>query len=184
MPTREHWQEVQRLVDGALDLPPDARSTFLDRACGSDATLRSEAARLLNACERAAAAGGLFATPPAGVTPGLRSTLSDRYAVERELGRGGMATVYLARDLRHNRNVAVKVLEPYVAHAGAERFTREIRIAARLTHPHVLGVYDSGEADDRLYYVMPYVDGETLRARLTRDGALPISDAVRLLREL
>jgi len=184
MSTPEHWQAVQRLVDGALDLPPDARSTFLDRACGSDATLRSEAARLLIACERAAVAGGLFATPPAGVAFGFRSTLSDRYAVERELGRGGMATVYLARDLRHDRNVAVKVLEPFVAHAGAERFAREIQIAARLTHPHVLGMYDSGEADDRLYYVMPYVDGETLRARLTRDGALPIPDAVRLLREL
>src|SRR5215207_839177 len=184
MPTREHWQEVQRLVDGALDLPPEARTTFLDRACGSDATLRSEAARLLDACERAAVAGGLFATPPAGQASGLLSALSDRYTMGRELGRGGMATVYLARDLRHDRNVAVKVLEPTVASAGAERFMREIRIAARLTHPHVLSVYDSGEADRRLYYVMPYVDGETLRARLAREGALQISEAVRLLREL
>src|SRR4051812_37331095 len=137
MSTPEHWQAVQRLVDGALDIPSEARTTFLDRACGSDATLRGEAARLLDACERAAVAGGLFATPAAGVASGVRSALSERYAVERELGRGGMATVYLARDLRHDRNVAVKVLEPYVAHAGAERFTREIRIAARLTHPHV-----------------------------------------------
>ena len=184
MATPEHWQEVQRLVDGALDLPSEARTTFLDRACGSDAALRSEAARLLNACERAAVAGGLFATPAVGLASGLLSALSDRYTMGRELGRGGMATVYLARDLRHDRDVAVKVLEPTVASAGAERFMREIRIAARLTHPHVLSVYDSGETDGRLYYVMPYVDGETLRARLAREGALQISEAVRLLREL
>jgi len=184
MPTREHWQEVQRLVDGALDLPPEARGTFLDRACGSDGTLRSEAARLLDACEHAAVAGGLFDTPAAGQASGLLSALSDRYTMGRELGRGGMATVYLARDLRHDRDVAVKVLEPTVASMGAERFMREIHIAARLTHPHVLSVYDSGETDGRLYYVMPYVDGETLRARLARDGALQISEAVRLLREL
>jgi serine/threonine-protein kinase len=115
--------------------------------------------------------------------------LSDRYAIERELGRGGMATVYLARDLRHDRQVAVKVLEPQVATFGADRFLREIRIAARLTHPHVLGLHDSGEASDgaggrRLFYVMPHVEGETLRSRLTREQALPVADAVRLLREL
>src|SRR5262245_25984147 len=110
--------------------------------------------------------------------------LSDRYAIEREIGRGGMATVYLARDRRHDREVAVKVLEPHVASGGAERFLREIRIAARLTHPHILGVHDSGDSDGRLFYVMPYVVGETLRSRLTRDGALSLADTVRLLREL
>ena len=115
--------------------------------------------------------------------------LPDRYAIERELGRGGMATVYLARDLRHDREVAIKVLEPHMASSDAGRFLREIRIAARLTHPHVLGLHDSGEVGDsaggrRLFYVMPYVEGETLRARLTRDGALPLTDAVRLTREL
>jgi eukaryotic-like serine/threonine-protein kinase len=100
-----------------------------------------------------------------------------------------MATVYLARDLRHDREVAIKVLEPHMASSDAGRFLREIRIAARLTHPHVLGLHDSGEVGDsaggrRLFYVMPYVEGETLRARLTRDGALPLTDAVRLTREL
>ena len=114
----------------------------------------------------------------------LGTTIADRYVVERELGRGGMAIVYLARDLRHDRQVAVKVLEAHVAPDGAERFLREIHIAARLTHPHVLGVHDSGEFDGRLFYVMPYVAGETLRSRLTRDGALPIGEAVRLTREL
>ena len=116
---------------------------------------------------------------------GLRRALSGRYDVERELARGGMATVFLARDLRHDRAVAIKVIaRDVVAPAGAERFLHEIRIAARLTHPHVLGVHDSGELDGLLYYVMPYVDGETLRARMTREGALPINDATRLLREL
>ncbi len=115
----------------------------------------------------------------------LGKALSDRYVVERELGRGGMATVFLARDLRHARAVAVKVmLRDDMAPAGAERFLHEIGFAARLTHPHVLGVHDSGEANGLLYYVMPYVDGETLRTRLARDGALPLADAARLLREL
>ena len=109
---------------------------------------------------------------------------TEHYSVERELGRGGMAVVYLARDLRHDREVALKVLDSRVAPAGAERFLCEIRIAARLTHPHVLGVHDSGESGGQLFYVMPYVDGETLRARLAREGALPIADALRLFREL
>jgi len=114
----------------------------------------------------------------------LRSALSNRYTVERELGHGGMATVYLARDVRHDRDVAVKVLDQAITSVGAERFLREIRIAAKLKHPNVLGVHDSGEADGLLYYVMPYVEGETLRTRLARDGALPIADAARLMREL
>jgi serine/threonine-protein kinase len=115
----------------------------------------------------------------------LRIALTGRYVVERELGHGGMATVFLARDPRYDRAVAVKVLErDVVARGGVERFLHEIRIAARLTHPHVLAVYDSGEVNGLLYYVMPYVDGETLRARLTRDRPLPLVDAVRLLREL
>src|SRR5262245_31033454 len=114
----------------------------------------------------------------------VQAALSARYRVERELGRGGMARVYLARDLDHDRPVAVKVLERSLASDGAVRFLSEIRIAARLTHPHVLGVHESGEANGLLYYVMPYVDGETLRARLTRDGALPIRDALRVFREL
>ena len=122
----------------------------------------------------------------------LSQALQDRYAVERELGRGGMATVYLAHDIRHDRAVAVKVLEQNVAPTSAERFLHEIRITARLTHPHILGVHDSGEAGDPrggagawlLYYVMPYVEGETLRARLAREGALPLADAVRIVREI
>src|SRR3989475_8879964 len=107
---------------------------------------------------------------------GLRAALADRYVLERELGRGGMATVYLTHDLRHDRRVAVKVLRPEVTTAiGAERFLREIKVAARLQHPHILPLHDSGVAGDSLYYVMPYVAGETLRARLQRERQLPLA---------
>ncbi len=96
----------------------------------------------------------------------LRAALAGRYEIDRELGHGGMATVYLADDVRHQRKVAVKVLRPDLAAAlGGERFLREIRIAANLTHPHILPLYDSGEADGFLYYVMPYIKGDTLRER-------------------
>lgn len=114
----------------------------------------------------------------------LREALQGRYAFERELGRGGMATVYLARDLRHDRPVALKVLHPELAATlGPERFLREIKLAARLQHPHILTVYDSGETDGRLWFTMPYVEGESLRDRLRRERQLPIADAVRLTRE-
>jgi TolB-like protein len=116
--------------------------------------------------------------------PGWSEALADRYRIERELGRGGMATVYLARDLRHDRPVALKVLHPELAAAlGPERFQREIRMAARLQHPHILAVHDSGETDGRLWFTMPYVEGESLRDRLTRERQLPVKDAVRLTRE-
>jgi eukaryotic-like serine/threonine-protein kinase len=115
----------------------------------------------------------------------LQEALRDRYALERELGRGGMATVYLARDLRHDRPVALKVLHPELATTlGPERFLREIRLAARLQHPHILSVYDSGEAAGRLWFTMPYVEGESLRDRLRREGQLPVADTVRLTREV
>ena len=109
------------------------------------------------------------------------AALADRYRVERELGRGGMATVYLAHDLRHDRPVALKVLRPELAASlGPERFLLEIRIAARLQHPHILPVHDSGEAAGRLWYTMPYVEGESLRQRLAREGQLPLDQAVRI----
>jgi TolB-like protein len=114
----------------------------------------------------------------------LQADLAGRYAIERELGRGGMATVFLARDLRHERPVALKVLHPELAATlGPERFLREIRLAARLQHPHVLSVYDSGDAGGQLWFTMPYVEGETLRQRLQREGQLPIDDALRIARE-
>jgi eukaryotic-like serine/threonine-protein kinase len=112
---------------------------------------------------------------------GLRQTLSERYTIERELGRGGMATVFLATDAKVGRQVAIKVLHPELAAAlGGDRFHREIQIATRLTHPNILPVYDSGEADGTLYYVMPFVEGESLRARLDRERQLGIDEAVRI----
>ncbi len=115
----------------------------------------------------------------------LTAALADRYAVERELGAGGMATVYLAEDLKHHRKVALKVLRPEIAATiGAGRFAREIEVAARLQHPNILPLLDSGEADGFFFYVMPYVEGESLRDRLARGGELPIQDAVRILMEV
>ena len=109
----------------------------------------------------------------------VRASLAGRYTIERELGRGGMATVYLARDLKYDRLVAVKVLRPELAAVlGAERFLREIRLTAQLQHPHILTLIDSGEADGFLYYVMPYVEGESLRQRLERQGQLPLDEAI------
>src|SRR5262245_9723655 len=111
----------------------------------------------------------------------LNASLAGRYAVEREIGRGGMANVYLARDLRHARHVALKVLNPDLgAVLGVERFLSEIRVTANLQHPNLLPLFDSGEAEGLLYYVMPYVDGESLRAKLQREKQLPIDEAVHI----
>jgi len=119
------------------------------------------------------------------VSESFARSVADRYRVERELGRGGMATVYLAEDLKHRRWVAIKLLSPEVgAKIGAERFRREIEIAARLAHPHIVTLHDSGIAGERLFYVMPYIDGESLRDKLDRDGPLPLEDALRLAREI
>ena len=115
----------------------------------------------------------------------LRSALGDRYAIERELGQGGMATVYLAQDLRHDRQVAIKVLRADLAAViGAERFLREIKTIAHLQHPHIVGLIDSGEVGGTAYYVMPFVEGESLRDRLRREKQLPVGDTVRLATEV
>ena len=115
----------------------------------------------------------------------LSAALEGRYRIERELGAGGMATVYLAHDLRHGREVAIKVLRPDLAQAlGRDRFVQEIRLAARLTHPHILPLYDSGEADGLLYFVMPVMRGQTLRDRLLQERMLPVGDAVRIASEV
>ena len=115
----------------------------------------------------------------------LSAALADRYRVERELGAGGMATVYLAHDVRHDRRVALKVLRPELAAViGAERFLAEIRTTANLQHPHILPLFDSGQVDGTVFYVMPYVDGESLRDRITREKQLPIDDALRIASEV
>src|SRR3970282_1191507 len=105
----------------------------------------------------------------------LKTALADRYDVEREIGQGGMATVFLAGDRRHGRRVAVKVLHPALSVGlGPDRFLREIQIAARLQHPHIVPLYDSGQADDFLYYVMPFIEGESLRQRPDRGRRVPL----------
>jgi len=115
----------------------------------------------------------------------LNSALADRYRIEREIGSGGMATVYLAQDRKHHRQVAIKVLRPELAATlGPERFVQEIEIAAQLSHPHILPLFDSGEANGILYYVMPYVEGESLRERLDRESRLPVAETVRLTDEI
>ncbi len=115
------------------------------------------------------------------VLAGLPSALHERYVLERELGRGGMATVYLVKDVKHARPVALKVLHPELAASlGPERFLREVQLTARLQHPHILPVHDSGEAAGQLWYTMPYVEGESLRDRLAREKQLPLEDALQI----
>src|SRR5215208_2761007 len=115
----------------------------------------------------------------------LAESLKERYRIEREIGEGGMATVYLAEDVRHHRKVALKVLHPELsAVLGPERFLKEIELTANLQHPHILPLFDSGSADGQLYYVMPFVEGETLRGRLEREKHLPIGDALRIATEV
>ena len=115
----------------------------------------------------------------------LKVALSDRYEIVRELGAGGMATVYLAHDLKHDRKVALKVLKPELAAVlGADRFVVEIKTTASLQHPHILPLFDSGTAGGFLFYVMPFIDGETLRARLDRERQLGIGEAVRIATEI
>src|SRR5512146_2336803 len=120
----------------------------------------------------------------ADVLEQLRSGLADRYTIERELGVGGMATVYLAHDVRHDRDVALKVLKPALAGAlGAERFLTEIKLCARLQHPHILTVLDSGETAGHLWFTMPFVEGESLRDRLHREKQLSVDEALRITHE-
>ncbi len=115
------------------------------------------------------------------ITSRLSTALADRYKIERHLGEGGMATVYLAEDLKHKRKVAVKVLRPELAAVlGAERFVQEITTTANLQHPHILPLFDSGEADGFLSYVMPFIDGETLRDKLNREKQLSIDESVEI----
>lgn len=199
---RHGWSDVKQIFIEALELPADERAAYLDRTC-SDA-LRSEVERLLRAHERVSAPGSMFDDPLAELAgclmaevdgrdrdaaEALQSDLSGRYTIERELGSGGMATVYLARDERHGRAVALKVVHAGLglddaSAPGAVQFQREIEFAARLSHPHILPLHDSGTAGGLLYYVMPWVEGESLRDRLARGGRQPLDVTVRVLRDV
>jgi serine/threonine-protein kinase len=200
------WLEVRAAAEGALALEPRARSAFLDDACGGDPELRNSAERLMLACERAAESAGFLAEsaaafagpmlaasdhdlrPHGALLDALRAALADRYDIQHEIGRGGMATVFLAQDRKHNRPVALKVMNQGLgALLGVDRFLAEIQVMARLQHPNLLPLFDSGEVrpgvsppanEAFLFYVMPYVDGESLRARLRRERQLPIGEAI------
>ncbi len=181
------WDRVKELFWAALGRDPGERSAFLQEACGTNASLRAEVESLLASHER----GGSFTTTPLPRASRqvsmdlLRGKSVGAYELMREIGHGGMATVFLARDRRHDRQVAVKILHPELAAAlGPERFLREIRLTAQLQHPHILPLHDSGEADGFLFYVMPYVEGESLRHRLMREPQLPLDEALTIAREV
>jgi Tol biopolymer transport system component len=189
-PPPENWPELASLVDTLLDTPPERRAALIAELSGGDVVRQSELENLLAECEREAplldrpAAERFGALFDDDVAP-FPETLGKQYRLSGELGRGGMATVYLARDLKHGRDVAVKVVHPSLASAwGAERFLREIEIVAQLQHPNIVPLYDSGEANGSLYYVMPYEPGSSLRQRLVRDGRLTMGDAVLILRDV
>jgi serine/threonine protein kinase/Tol biopolymer transport system component len=187
----DDWTELASLVDALLDAAPERRGALIAELSAGDGARQAELERLLAECEREPA---LLSRPAAerfaslfddDVAPRFPEALAERYRLTMELGRGGMGTVYLARDLKHARDVAVKVVHPAVSSAlGTERFLREIRIMAQLHHPHIVPLYDSGEADRSLYYVMPYEAGSSLRLRLERDGPLPVDDVVAIMRDV
>ena len=190
----ERWQALEPLLDAALALSGDARARFLDEACRADAATRRELEAMLASCERREQSRELLDRPAAerfaslwaepDEASHLQAALVERYSLEGETGRGGMAIVYRARDLRHQRPVALKVLRATLAGHGLARFRREIALAANLQHPHILPVFDSGESAGHLWYTMPFVDGESLGARLRREQRLEIPVVMRLIREI
>jgi Tol biopolymer transport system component/tRNA A-37 threonylcarbamoyl transferase component Bud32 len=205
--TPERWARVRSLVEEALTLAPEERSAFITASCGDDVALRDRVARLADSYERGAEDWGFLALPagelaaPLLVADGVPvgdpaafddrlpeqfvAALADRYVVGAEVGRGGMATVYAADDVRHHRRVALKVLDPRLgALLGAERFLTEIQITAGLHQPNLVPLFDSGEAAGRLFYVMPFIEGPTLRARLQRERQLPVDEAVAIVRTI
>ena len=200
----ERWARIDRVLDAALELPPTGRAAFVLQACAGDDALRGEVERLLAACERAQGDERFLNDPAAqhaapmlgdlsrraaiedAVPPAsLVSALSGRYRVDRVIGRGGMAAVYLAHDLRFDRAVAIKVLRPELARdRDLRHFQREVGRTAKLNHPHIVPVFDSGDADGPLFYVMPYMEGGTLRRRLIHERRLPIPEAIAIARTI
>src|SRR5512147_1470649 len=181
----ETWRRALDLFEEASDRSGADRARWLDEHCSGDVDLREQVERLLRAHEQQ----GLLDRPPVpgddDIADRLGRALGERYAITQLIGRGGSSVVFLAEERKHARRVVLKVLDPEVAIAwGPERFRREVQIAARLSHPHIVGLIDSGDADGLLYYVMPFMEGETLRARLDRRGALPYAEAMPLLRDV
>jgi len=185
----QRWSALASLIDKLLDAAPEERRALIDELSAGDQARRAELDSLLADCE---GESGFLSVPAAERFAALfddevrfPDALADRYIVARELGRGGMATVFLARDVKHKRDVAIKVVQPAVARMlGADRFLREIEVVAQLRHPHIVPLFDSGEADGSLYYVMPYEPGLSLRQRVVRDGPLPPDQVVAILRDI
>ena len=187
----DDWAALAPLVDDVLDASTTDRAALIDQLCGGDAVRAAKLHALIAECERdvplldhpaAERFSGLLDDAPEQPLPAV---LGDRYRIEREIGRGGMARVFLADDTKYHRKVAVKVIRPDLAASlGRERFLREITIAARLRHPNIVPLYDSGDTDGLLYFVMPYEAGQSLRHRLDSAGALPAAEYVSLLRDV
>ncbi len=185
----DNWKALEPLLDALLDAAPESRPALLDQLSGGDTARRTELERLVGECEQGDSLldkpalerfTGLFVDEVA-----IPQSLAERYPVSGELGRGGMAVVYRARDVKHGRDVAVKIIRPELAATlGRRRFLREIAIAAQLQHPHIVPLYDSGEAEGALYYVMRYESGHSLRQRLAREGPLAVNDALTVLRDV
>jgi serine/threonine protein kinase len=184
----DEWRVFGPLVNAALDTPPARRAQFIADACRGDAAMTAQLRQLVEECEQGDAvldAGAIerfsFLLDDDETVSRFPATLAGRYHVDREIGRGGMAIVFLAHDTAHDRPVAVKVLRPSArARVGADRFLAEIRTTAALRHPHIVPLYDSGEAEESLYYVMPYYDGGTLASRLDAKPQLPVDEALRI----
>jgi len=187
----ENWSELSTLVDAVLDAPAEQRQQVLSELTKGNARLKDQLEQLVNDCERANPVldrpaaetfAHLFVEPP---EPGITGMLGDRYRIEREVGRGGMARVYLARDIKHDRDVAVKVIAPDIAASlGGNRFLQEIAVAARLRHPNIVPMYDSGERDGVLYFVMPYEEGPSLKERLAMPPPIPSGERISILRDI
>jgi serine/threonine protein kinase len=187
----DDWIELEPLVDHLLDAPPEGREAVLSELAAGDPRRRAALVQVMADCDRdlpllERPALDLFDQLLEEVAgPALPGVVGERYRIEREIGRGGMARVYVAEDLKHARRVAVKVIRPELAASlGRDRFLREIGIATELHHSNIMPLLDSGDVDGLLYFVMPYEAGPSLRARLERDGRLATADAINILRDV
>lgn len=186
MSTRLDWKRIERLFDDGLEVPAAERAAWLRAQCGDDTALHDRVARMFRAHEGPGFLDHpLTSLPQVDVRAQFDAALGDRYRIESTLGEGGMAIVFRAHERKHDRPVVLKVLQPQVsALLGEQQFRDEVRIAAKLSHPHILALIDSGALDGLYYYVMPYVGGESMRDRLRRDGARPLGEAISVLRSV